>query len=312
MADFDIVSKYLIQHYPDDVARFALGRDDVEFVEWLDTEQTDFQARRPDSLLRVRLGGETVVVHTEFQTTDSTHPPMPKRMAGYIWRAIEQYGLPVYSSVIYLRPDAGRRDPGYYLQDCPGHRILIEYKVIRLSQQAGPPVLAAGPAGLLAFAPLMQPPAGQTGEAWLRQCMQAVQALPLAESARGNLVGGLSVLSGLVYAPEIIAAILSQEGIMDLIRESSFAQYLTKQAREEGLEQGREEGIEQGIERGGRERAIEDLLDVLEIRFALGAADPLAARIRDISDLQRLKQLHRAAIQVENLEAFRTLLEADE
>ena len=99
---------------------------------------------------------------------------------------------------------------------------------------------------------------------------------------------------------------------MDLIRESSFAQYLTQQAREEGLEQGREEGIEQGIERGGRERAIEDLLDVLEIRFALGAADPLAARIRDIRDLQRLKQLHRAAIQVENLEAFRTLLEADE
>ena len=300
MADFDIVSKYLIQHYPDDVARFALGRDDVEFVEWLDTEQTDFQARRPDSLLRVRLGGETVVVHTEFQTTDSTHPSMPKRMAGYIWRAIDQYGLPVYSSVIYLRPDAGRRDPGYYLQDRPGHRILIEYKVIRLSQQAGPPVLAAGPAGLLAFAPLMQPPAGQTDEAWLRQCVQAVQALPLAESARGNLVGGLSVLSGLVYAPETIAAILSQEGIMDLIRESSFAQYLTQQAREEG------------IERGGRERAIEDLLDVLEIRFALGAADPLAARIRDIRDLQRLKQLHRAAIQVENLEAFQSLLEADE
>ena len=225
---------------------------------------------------------------------------MPQRMAGYIWRAIEQYGLPVYSSVIYLRPDAGRRDPGYYLQDRPGHRILIEYKVIRLSQQAGPPVLAAGPAGLLAFAPLMQPPAGQTDEAWLRQCVQAVQALPLAESARGNLVGGLSVLSGLVYAPETIAAILSQEGIMDLIRESSFAQYLTQQAREEG------------IERGGRERAIEDLLDVLEIRFALGAADPLAARIRDIRDLQRLKQLHRAAIQVENLEAFQSLLEADE
>ena len=54
MANFDIVSKYLIQHYPDDIARFTLGRDDVEVVEWLDAEQTTFQARRPDSLLRVR------------------------------------------------------------------------------------------------------------------------------------------------------------------------------------------------------------------------------------------------------------------
>ena len=155
---------------------------------------------------------------------------------------------------------------------------------------------------------------------WLRQCVQAVQALPLAEPARGNLVGGLSVLSGLIYAPETIAAIISQEGIMDLIRESSFAQLLTQQAREQGLEQGIVQGLEQGIvqgleqglEQGGRERAIEALLDVLEIRFALGAAEPLAARIRGIKDLQRLKQLHRAAIQVPSLEAFGRLLDGAE
>ena len=304
MADFDSVSKYLIHHYPDDFARFTLGRDDVEVVEVIDPEQLTVEARQTDSLLRVRLGGKEGLVHTEFQTTDSTHPPMPQRMAGYIGRAIEQHGRPVFSSVIYLRQDAGRRDPGYYFQEHPGHRILIEYKVLRLSELDGRPILATGPLGLLPLAPLMQPPAGQTGEEWLRQCVQAVLARPLAGSVRGNLVGGLSVLSGLVYAPETIAAILSQEGIMDLIRESSFAQYLTQQAREEG--------IEQGIEQGGRERAIEDLLEVLEVRFALGAADPLAARIRGIEDLQRLKQLHREAIQVESLEAFQSILDADE
>lgn len=37
------------------------------------------------------------------------------------------------------------------------------------------------------------------------------------------------MLSGLVYAPETISAIILKEGIMDLIRESSFAQYLTRQ-----------------------------------------------------------------------------------
>ena len=76
MADFDIVSKYLMQHYPDDFARFALGRDDVEVVEVLNPEQLTVEARQTDSLLRVRLGGEEVLVHTEFQTTDSTHLPM--------------------------------------------------------------------------------------------------------------------------------------------------------------------------------------------------------------------------------------------
>ena len=38
----------------------------------------------------------------------------------------------------------------------------------------------------------------------------------------------------------------------------------------------------------------------------------LARRIEAIDDVQRLKQLHRAAIQVPSLEAFRHLLDADE
>ena len=70
--------------------------------------------------------------------------------------------------------------------------------------------------------------------------------------------------------------------------------------------------LEQGIEQGGRECAIEDLLDVLEIRFGLATSDPLAARLGAIDDVQRLKQLHRAAIQVSSLEAFSALLEEDE
>ncbi len=107
------------------------------------------------------------------------------------------------------------------------------------------------------------------------------------------------ILSGLEYDQTLINRILLQEGLMDAImRESSFTQYIMKQ------------GIEQGIEQGGRQRAIEDILDVLEIRFDLSEAHPLSARIAAIDDLQRLKQLHRAAIQVSNLEAFEQALDA--
>ena len=312
MAEFDTISKYLIQRYPADFVRFSLGRDDVEVLDTLDTEQPTVAAHRTDSLLRVRLGGKKVLVHTEFQTTDRTDPPMPRRMAGYIGWLVEKYGLPVYAIVIYLRPAAGRRDPGHYSQEPPGHRILIEYQVIRMSEQDGQRILESGSVGLLPFAPLMQPSAGQTAEDWLQVCVCAVQAQPLDRSAKADCLAGMSLLSGLVYAPETIATILSQEGIMDLIRESSFAQYLTQQAREEGIEQGLEQGREEGREHGGRERAIEDLLDVLEIRFALAESDPLAARIGAIDDVQRLKQLFRSAIQAPSLEDFRRLLDADE
>ncbi|MDE2999638.1 MAG: hypothetical protein OXU79_11235 [Gemmatimonadota bacterium] len=88
---------------------------------------------------------------------------------------------------------------------------------------------------------------------------------------------------------------------MDLIRESSFAKYLTRQ----GIEQGIEKGIEQGVEQGLRE----SILAVLEIRFDVSASHPLTARIAAVDDAQRLKALHRAAVQVSGVEAFVQLLD---
>lgn len=122
-ADFDAISKHVIQTYPDDFACLTLGREDVDVLEVVDTQQPAVSAS--DSLTRVRIDGREALVHTEFQTTDSTDPPMPQRMVGYIGRAVERHGLPVYSSVIYLRPHAGRRDPGQYSQSHPVHRVLV-------------------------------------------------------------------------------------------------------------------------------------------------------------------------------------------
>ncbi len=73
---------------------------------------------------------------------------------------------------------------------------------------------------------------------------------------------------------------------MDLVRESSFAQHLTQQ------------GIQESIQ------------EVLVPRF--DAARQLAGRIGAIDEVPRLKQLHRAAIQVPSLEAFRHLLDLAE
>ena len=294
MAEIDAVSKHFIQTYPADFARFTLQRDDIESAEVLDTEQPN--VRRPDSLLQVRVGGQDVLVHHEFQTTDSTDPLMPLRMAGYIGRLIERYGLPVFSHVLYLRPNAGRRDPGYYRQEHPDYPIVIRYKVLRLSQLPGQAVLDSGSAGLLPFAPLMQPPAGQAEEVWLEQCVTKAWDMPLERPVKADVLTGLTLLSSLVYNPQTVTAITSKEDLMDLMRESPFAQYLTQQAREEGIEQGIRESIQ----------------EVLELRFEPTAVLPLTDQIEAIDEVSRLKQLHRAAIQVPSLEAFRNRLDADE
>ena len=153
----------------------------------------------------------------------------------------------------------------------------------------------------------MKRPAGIDSEAWLRHCVDAANALRVDESIKIDFLDRLMILSGLGYGSETINSIFFQEGLMDAImRESSSAQYILQQGREEG----REQGIEQGIEQGGRQRAIEDLLDVLEIRFDLSTAHPLSDRIAAIEDLQHLKQLHRTAIQVSSLAAFEQALDA--
>ena len=299
MAEFDTIAKHLIHTYPHDFARFALHQDDIEVLDVIDTEQPTVEAHRTDSLIRVRVGDEEALVHHEFQTTDSS-PPMPQRMVGYIGRSIEQHGLPIYSNVIYLRPDAGRTDPGHYLQERHGYRVLVQYKVIRLIELDGQRILDGGHAGLLPFVPLTQRPVGVDAEAWLRQCLHRAQEVPMDEIVKANYLADLAILSGLVYEYETIMTIISEATMY----ESSVVRYFTEKALEQG--------IERGIERGGRERAIEDLLDVLEIRFGLASSDPLADRIGVIDDMQRLKQLHRAAIQVPSLDAFRHLLDEAE
>jgi hypothetical protein len=293
MADIDTISKYLIQHYPDHFAHFVLAREDVEVIDVIETEQTTVEARRADSFIRVRIGEEEALVHNEFQTTDSTTPSMPRRMAGYIGRAIEHHGLPIYSNVIYLRPNAGQRDPGFYEQALPGYRVVIQYNVIRLIEIEGQRVLDERHSGLIPFTPLMKPPEGMASEVWLHQCIHTAQSRPIARSLKANYLAGMVALSELVYESETISDIILKEGIMDIIRESSLIQQFTQQSREEGIGQGIQESIQ----------------EVLEIRFGLRETDPLFARIAAIEDLQRLKQLHRAAIQVSSLDEFGRMLD---
>ena len=296
MPKYDVLSKYVVQAHTEDVLYFAFGHGGVEVIEVIETEQPTVEVRRTDSLIRVRIEGKEALVHCEFQTADSTDKSMDRRMVRYIGYLIERYGLPVLSFVIYLRPTAGRRDTGYYIQEFPGHRVVVEYKVIRLSETEGQAILEGGHPGVLPFVPLMKPPSDMSSEAWLRQCIRTTEALPLDASTKVDILAGMTILGGLSYESSTVRRILSQEGFMDAImRESSFAQYI----------------VQQGIEQGERERALEDILDVLEIRFDAATAGQFADRIRSIADLQRLKLLLRTAVQVDEIEEFQRVLDGE-
>ena len=155
MAIFDTVTKEQARTHPMDFVNLCLEfeQGDAIFVEIITPEQPTVEMHQADIIVKVQLNDKEVLTHFEFQTTDSYDPEMSLRMAGYIVRLIETYRLPVYSSVIYLRPEAGSRDTGFYEQNIAGHRVFIEYKVFRLIEMDGQGVLNAKTYRIVAFHP---------------------------------------------------------------------------------------------------------------------------------------------------------------
>ena len=280
---FDIVAKDVIDTFPEDMLGFLMEGWDIEFLEHLDSELTTVETRQMDSLIKVLLDGEEVLVHCEFQTTDSTHSDMVQRTVDYLGRCYGRYGLPIFSHVIYLRPNAGRNDPGGYVQDVTGHRLIVEYKVIRLIEVDGQSVLEAQQPGLLPFCPLMKPPAGTNALTWLNQCVEITKSLSLDAPIRNNLLLDLWVMGGLVHDSDAIAHLFPE----DIMQESSVYQDI----------------IAKGVQLGTKATVIEDILQILEIRFQ-ATESSIQSALEAIDDTQRLKVLLREAVETPTLAAF--------
>ena len=292
MLSFDTVSKKHAHENPRDFARLRL----VELsqraeVEVITPEQPTVEAHHADILIKVTFEtGREILVHFEFQTADSYEPPMALRMAWYIIWLIKTYRMPVYSNVIYLRPNAGRNDPGRFVQDEPGNSVFVEYQVFRLIDMDGEDVLNAKIEGLIPFTPLMKRPAEVSAEAWLRRCVRVADSLDVQN--KPAYLGGMAVLGNLTYDHHLLWKVLMEETMY----ESELVQYWSAKERQEGIQQGE------------RIRALEDILKVLELR--LQSASLFKPRLEAIDDLQRLdEQLLSAAILADSPEDFRKVLD---
>ncbi len=288
MASFDTASKKQVETNPLDFVYlcFKFGLENITVLEVVTPEQPTVEMRQADILIKALYEGTEVLVHFEFQTTDSYDPEMPLRMAGYIIRAIEVYRLPVYSNVLYLGPDAGKNDPGKFTQNLKNHNISIEYQVFRLSEIDGQKILDLKLAGLVPFTPLMQHPADMGAEQWLRRCVQIADSIDVPN--KPEYLGSLAILGNLVYDSQTILDIISEE----TMQHPPIVEYVAPQARERGRQQ------------GAQETTRENILEILAFRLQSDVEQTLKPALEAIDDLQRLKQLFQVAMQVETLEEF--------
>ena len=296
MASFDTASKKQVETNPQDFVNlcFTFGLEDITVLEIITPEQPTVEMHQADILIKALRDDQEVLVHFEFQTTDSYDPEMPLRMAGYTIRAIEVYRLPVYSNVIYLRPDAGRNDPGKFEQNLEHHRISIKYQVFRLIEMDGQAILNLKPTGLIPFTPLMKRPTDMDAEQWLRRCVQTADSLDVPNKT--EYLGSLAVLGNLVYDSQTILDIILEE----TMQQPSIIEYVAPQAHEQG--------VQRGIQQGRRESTRKHILEVLTLRLQPETAQTFKPTLEAIDDLQRLEQLFRAAMQAETPEDFKQAL----
>ena len=274
--DYDNMGKSLWRDHADDLSRFVLGAENVEVLEDLDTEQQTLIARQTDITKRVRVNNQEAILHVELQLRDSTRKPM--------WARSAQYQMPVYSNVIYFHPTAGRNDTGGYEYSWNGYAYTLHYKVIRLIEIEGQAILEAQAPGLLPLTPLMKPPVGMTLERWVQECVDTTMAAPVDQWRQADLLYGIYLFGGVVFNSELLDRLIPEE----LMRESK-----TYQRQQEKI---------------AKETTIENTLALLADQFQPETVSALTPAIRNVNDLQKLKQLLLAAARVRNIEDFTQML----
>ena len=281
-----------MDRFADDFAMLSFATSDVEVLETLDTEQQTVKVHRNDMTFKVRWHNETVLLHIEVQTHDSRDKPMPLRVLAYVGELLLRYELPVYSVVLYLSTNAGQTDPGGYSYGNDTFGLQHRYQVIRLADLEGESFLDAASVGLLPFTPLMRPPEDINTEAWLQQCIEKTESVPVDSQTRGTLLYALSTLGSLTYDTNLFQKLISEE----MMQESPFYEVI----------------MQRGIEQGSLENCIRNILSILSKRFPVEDVQPIEQALESIVDLDRLTELLDTSIDIPSIKEFLQEVETSE
>ena len=141
-----------------------------------------------------------------------------------------------------------------------------------------------------AFTPLMRPPAGMTGEAWVKKCVETTLSARVDNQTRATLLFALSIFGSLAHSPELFQAFISEE----IMQESPFYEVV----------------MQRGIEQGARDTSIRNILAVLTARFPQRDPQPVQHALEAILDADQLTQLLQTAALTPTFEAFLQTLNA--
>lgn len=288
MGGYDAAVKVILDRCRDTTLSYFLGLS-VKESELIEVPQETVTVRHADFPIRaITSDGKEMIVVLEVQTRWSWDVPL--RLLEYEVRYRRRYRLSAMGAVLLLTPSDRSVDRF--------HDGGIDYRfvLVRLWELDAEEAMQTDLPCLMPFVPLMRGGQGLAEEAERR-----ISDSGMNREAKGDLLTGMTILSGLV-SEEIARSIVRRR--REIMMESAGYEIIKREGYDEGLQQ----GLQQGLQRGMIEEAREAVVDVLLERFGKCPA-AMEKTISSLESIATLKSLRRHAVRAESLDAFRTFLE---
>lgn len=263
-----------------------------------------------DLLFSARLGGSTALLYVLWEHQRSEDPLMGLRLLSYMVRIWKRHSkkqggsaklTPILPLVLAQDKDSWKSSTRFHdLFAFPqgAWEAVRDYTpdfMFRLLELVNLPYkdIQGTPEGILTLRSLKAEPLGELlhSQVWDRELITGVSREAVERFFR-------YVLNADVDREAFKAKVFAQ-GSTTL---TSAAMTLAEQFRQEGRQEGRKEGLIEGV--ASLQRA---LLEVLEVRFGSVPAG-LTETLSAVSDLEKLKTLHRAALTSPDVESFASSL----
>lgn len=303
-------------------------------VEFLDKEVfldvTSGQRLEPDLVAKVKFKGSSAffIIHVESQA--EAQSDFGRRIFRYFSALFDKYGMPVYPIVIFSFNSPRQPQPDRFQVRFPNRVVLdFQYDVIQLNRLDWREFInKPNPVASALMAKMNIAAEDRVRVKW--ECLRLLVTLKL-NRAKSKLISGfidtylrLDDKEQADFDQKIDSlGVEKTERIMEIV--TSWMEEGIKRGRKEGLERGLQRGLQkgrrEGLQEGRREghlaglqegeirAAQDDIVDVLETRFAKISV-AVKKRIKTVEDREALKELLRAAAKASTLAEFRKELAA--
>ncbi len=283
IAPFDRSLKILARDHPEIFLKLILHGDEVVDIAVQENPEVNLAEKRLDYAFLVTMkSGEKLVLLLEFLFLPERGNLREYYVKHALMTAISDD--PVILVVLYFSEGGAKGLDLRYVVEAVGLRNFFEFEGVNLNEYKK----QIRDGELREFAPFLPILEGGANEKLLSEIRELVLSEPDSKK-RANLFSIAITIACRYMDKHFLKEYFREE--MEMLRQASI------------VEEWIDEGVQKGILRGTLEKAREDIVEILEVRFEIAPASNVKI-INEIDDPSVLKMLHKKAATVTSLEEF--------